>query len=293
MAQAPYTDGSTGELTGNASVGVVHGGTDLGYLAENVTIKLPVAIRNLKFAQNQMPVAVEIDEGEPPAVSGIIHQMVQSKAIKLFPHATDVGPGTSFGIDGSLGQIVTGSVTWVYFFHDISGLPKRLWFPKGIMTVDGDIPVGSGADMIGAPFTIVGTHDSSQSTGYQLWHWYWDESGAINTCTPSPADAAASQAVDVAVTLTFDEAIGDDFQVTSSDNPYIYLVKTDDGTNKITSISWNAAGTVATIAHANFATSTTYLLMVSGQLRAATGKLLAGDGVTAGTQQINYFGTTA
>lgn len=287
-----YTGGDITKVTGNASAYVTHGGTDMGLLSPELTLQLPDAVEVLRFAQSKLPYAFRTAEDDPPFVSGNIAQVTQALMLKLIQGGVD-DSGNAVGFDGNVGNTLTTGAGWTYFLHNVASLPKRLWFPKASIHLDGDISIGSAADMFMAPFRMVGQIDNSQSTGEKLYKLYYTEDATLVTITPSPADAATSVAVDATITLTFSEAVGEDFQQTGATGPYIYLIDTSDGTTAATSISWNTAGTVATIAHGDFSTSTTYNIIVSPEVRSATGKRIAGDGSTTNTAFISNFATTS
>lgn len=282
-----YTGGNIEQVTGNASAYVTHGGTDMGLLSPELTMQLPDAVEVLRFAQSKLPYAFRTAEDDPPFVSGQIAQVTQALMLKLIQGGVD-DSGNAVGFDGNVGNTLTTGAGWTYFLHNVASLPKRLWFPKASIHLDGDVSIGSAADMFMAPFRMVGQIDNSQSVGEKLYKLYYTEDATLLTVTPSPADAATGVADDATITLTFSAAVGEDYQQTGT-GPHIRLIKTSDGTNAISSISWNAAGTVATIAHAALTTSGVYNLIVSEEIRGANGMRLAGNGSSANTVQINNF----
>lgn len=111
------------------------------------------------------------------------------------------------------------------------------------------------------------------------------DTAATDTTAPtidsvSPADSATGVAVDATVTVTFDEAM----ILSSLSGIKIYNPST--GAVVSTGVTLNAAKTVATVAHSDFATSTTYNLLVPDTCRD-----LAGNAI--GTIQETSFTTTS
>lgn len=289
MSQS-YTGGDITKVTGNASVYLTHGGTDSGLMSPDVTVNLAPSSEPMHFAQAQAAYGKRTIEGNFPFVSGEIHEITQAMALKLHPDAVTLDSGNSIGHDGDYGIVMPTSEGWLYWLHNLADLPKRLKFPAATFEASGEMEMGSQVGMFRQGFQMSAMRDASGTADERLWRMYWNEDADLVTVTPSPADAATGVAVDAAVTLTFSEAIGEDFRVTAADNPYIFIMK-DDGTEATTGITWNAAGLVATIAHANFGASTQYHIIVSGSIRSTEGKLLAGNGTVAGTKQIVNFTT--
>lgn len=289
MSQS-YTGGDQSAITSNATVYVTHGGTDLGFLSPGVSIGFPQGVAPRRFAQSKSPYAFVNTQGDA-FVEGVMHQLTQALLLKLMQNATSLDGGNAIGINGDFGVVLSEAEAWTYFLHNISGLPKRMKYPKAILHINGPIPAGADVEELAAPFRMVATKDNTASANEQLLRLYYNEDETEVTITPSPADAATGVSTSATITLTFSAAIGTDFQVIAADNSFIKLIRADTGVNALTSVSWNAAGTVATLAHATLQASTGYLIIVDGSLRAASGRKVAGDGSNSGTTMIANFTT--
>lgn len=88
------------------------------------------------------------------------------------------------------------------------------------------------------------------------------------TCTPSPVDGATSQAVDVAITLTFNNPLA------GSVEKGVALVRADTAAPITLTRSLNAARTVLTLGHANLTAAKTYHIVLAG-VKDVYGQLLA------------------
>lgn len=289
MSQS-YSGGDQSVITSNASFYCTHGGTDLGFLGQDASIAFPQSTAPRMFAQSKASYAIINTAGEA-YIDGVMNQLTQALLLKLLQNATSLDSGNRIGVNGDFGIILDTASAWTYFLHNISGLPKRMNYPKATLRTNGALPIGSKVDELSIAFRMEAVKDNTAPANEQLLALYYNEDATAITLTPSPADAAAGVAVDAAVTVTFSLAIGADYQVTAAVNPYIYLINTTTGVTALTSVSWNAAGTVATLAHASFGATTPYVLIVSGEMRGDSGIKISGDGATSGTNLITNFTT--
>lgn len=283
-----YTGGTAANQSHSGAAYAVVDGTDLGIMINGFKIHDQVKIAERWYDTYQAPTDAVIEGQEFWFDANAAEIAFASGNLELIHHLTsnDGGSTLSRGTD-LLGSLPATHTVYIYFLDEKPC--KRIYMPKAVMFANGDMDGGSKVFDKFQPLRIMALADTTVSTESMRLVQYQNATDAtLLTVVAAPADGAAAQAVDVAVTLTFSEAVGANFRTNIL--RYVSMAKAD-GTAIALTATWNAAGTVCTLAHANFSASTTMVWHLSKGIRAATGKYFAGDGSTAETEKWLNFAT--
>lgn len=282
----PPTSANRDNVILDLSAHIMYDGIDLGLLDEKVKLKLPNKTEAKRFAHSQADYLVHTAP-DNVEISGEMSEATSALLQVLISQLESADGGNRLEHSGEFNIVLPVGEIYLTLYHD-KAFFKRIHLPQASISIDGEIDLGSGADIFSAPFKIVGLAGGDYL--YAIMHT--SASPTANTVTPSPADAATGVAVDAAVTVTFAAAVSETMAEAETAAPHlIRMIRTDTGVSVLTGVTWNAGRTVATLTHANFPASTGILVLVDRYLRSQEGSSLRGNGSTDGTDFLSNFTT--
>lgn len=274
MANSP--SGGTIANVGSNAWYITIDGTAAGYTTSALEFTHGLETSADQFGQNPAPIGRRVT-AQNISFNCVFNELSQTNFCRyLAGLATTSGANTYYG-DQKGSQLPTYEVLLYPLHPDGHPLAGKVFtFHKCTIVPNGSLVLDpASADYEGLPVTFNVELDASQSDGQELFTIGAAVTTAPTVSSVTPTDGAASQAVDVDITVTFAIAMGKESCETVGN---VIIMKSDwSAFVTPTSCSLDSTRKILTIAHADLDTSQEYVVLLTTNLRAATGVPIAAN----------------
>jgi hypothetical protein len=250
-------------------------GTATGYTSLPLSFLSEIATSDVQFGQDSSPIYRRVDAQTYSLELSLNELTNDNFLIYLGGLATESGGTISCG--DKKGETVTTYSVCLYPLHqDGHPLSGRVFtFHKCSIVPNGPLALDpSSNEFEELPIKIFVHKDTTQSAGSEFFTYAAAVTTAPTVSSVTPTDETAAAAVDVAVTITFSQAMG-----ASATVPGNYIIAKSDWSAFVapSAVTLNTARTVATLTHANFANSTAYVVYLTKNIRNSVGVPIAAN----------------